>query len=114
MLSAGPKSGEALTFAISMASAFYGPSSQQVEVIKRRVDSIAREKDTNPQLALYEFASGCIKNMAAEIKGGLVKGVRLRIVGEILADLLGMARDALAERSVEVAAVLLVLRPSRT
>ncbi|HEY6339018.1 MAG TPA: hypothetical protein VIW68_11055 [Candidatus Sulfotelmatobacter sp.] len=106
MLSAGPKSGEALTFAISMASEFYGPSSPQVELINRRVDTIARERDTNPQVGLYEFALGCIRNMAAEIRGGLVKGMRLRITGEILADLVGMAKDALAEKSVEVAAVL--------
>jgi hypothetical protein len=106
-LAAGQKSGEALTFAISMGTAFYGANSQQVEAIRRRVESISKEKgSTFPEIAVYEFALGCIHNMAAEIKGGLIQSIRLGIVGEVLADLVSMARDALSEGSVQVAAVL--------
>jgi hypothetical protein len=99
--------GQALTFAISMATAFYGSGSQQVEIIKRRVDSIPKEKGSAyPEIMIYEFAVGCIENMVAEIKGGLVQNIRLGIVGEIVADLVSMAREALDGKSVPVAAVL--------
>jgi hypothetical protein len=104
---AGQKSGEALTFAISMGTAFYGANSPQIESIRRRVESISKEKgSTYPEIAVYDFALGCIRNMAAEIKGGLVQSIRLGIVGEVLADLVSMAKEALNEKSVEVAAVL--------
>lgn len=77
-----------------MAAAFYGSSSPQVEMIKRRADAIPRAKgNAYPHIMVYEFATGCIANMAAEIKGGLVRSIRLGIVGEIVADLIGMARE---------------------
>ena len=103
----GFTSGEALSFAISMASAFYGPDSNQVDMIKRRAESLPREKgNAYPHIMIYEFASGSIANMVAEIKGGLVGSIRLGIVGEVIADLIGMAREKLAQSSVQVAAVL--------
>ena len=106
-LAASRKSGEALTFAISMATAFYGSGSPQAETIRRRADSISKEKgSTYPEIQVYEFAAGCIQNMAAEIKNGLVQNMRLGIVGEVLSDLVSMAREALDGKSVSVAAVL--------
>ena len=100
ILNAALKSGEALSFAISMATAFYGASSQQVEVIKRHAEKHKVDAD------LYEFAKGYIANMVAEVKGGLVQNIRLSIAGETLTDLIAMAREALAANSVPVAAVL--------
>ena len=44
--------------------------------------------------------------MVAEINGGLVRNIRLGIAGEILGDLIFMAREALGENAVQVAAVL--------
>jgi|SRR5882762_191583 len=76
-------------------------------MIKRRADAIPKEKGhAYPHIMVYEFATGCITNMVAEMKGGLVQSIRLGIVGEIIADLIGMAREALAGNSVQVAAVL--------
>ena len=100
MLNAAVKTGEAATFAVSMATAFYGPQSQQLEVIKRQLDKHANDVDR------YDFARGCINNMAAELKSGLVQNIRLSIAGEILADLINLAREALVERATPVAAVL--------
>jgi hypothetical protein len=44
--------------------------------------------------------------MAAEVRDGLVQNIRLGVVGEVLADLVSMARDGLEQGSVPVAAVL--------
>jgi len=57
-------------------------------------------------MLIHEFAYGVIQNMVAEINGGLVQNVRLGIAGEILGDLIFMAREALGEKAVHVAAVL--------
>jgi hypothetical protein len=100
-------SGEALQFAISMACALYGSGSQQVEIIKGRAAAIPKEKGcAYPEILIYEFTFGVIRNMVAEINSGLVQNIRLGIAGEILADLIAMAREALDENAVEVAAVL--------
>jgi len=99
--------GEALQFAISMATTFYGPTSPQVQMITRRADAIPKDKNNAfTNIVIYEFSYGCIKNMAAEISAGLVQNIRLGIAGEILADLIGLARDALNSKAISVAAVL--------
>jgi len=105
--SGNKQSGEALLFAISMATAFYGPGSPQLEMIKRRAEALPKEKgNAYPHIMIYEFAVGAIRNMVAEIKSGRVTGRRLGIAGEVLADLIAMAREALNENAIQVAAVL--------
>jgi hypothetical protein len=93
---------EALQFAVSMAVAFYGQSSPQLEMIQARYTR--NPKDSS--IVIHQFAIGAIRNMVAEIQGGLVENVRLQITGEVLADLVALARDALAKGTVHVAAVL--------
>jgi hypothetical protein len=100
MLNAATKSGEAGSFAISMATTFYGATSQQVEALRRGYEKYGNDGDR------YEFAKGSIANMVAEVKGGLVQNIRLTIAGEILADLIAMAHEALDEKAVHVSAVL--------
>ena len=103
---AATKSGEAMTFAISMATAFYGASSEQVKVIKDGASSVFKTKSSQPEVALYGFATGCIADMVAQLNAGLVESVRLVVAGEVLADFLAMAQEALNEKSIPVAAVL--------
>ena len=104
---AGFASGEAAAFAISMASTFYGANSKQVETIRQTLDALSRTKpDSRPQQRMYEFAAGAIQNMVAEIKAGLVESLRLRIAGEVLADLVSLSREALDDKAVQVGAVL--------
>jgi len=93
---------EALQFAVSMATAFYGQSSPQLEMIQSRLSR--NTKDT--AFTVHQFAVGAIRNMAAEVRAGLVGSVRLQITGEVLADLVTLARDAVGQRSIPVAAVL--------
>ena len=55
-------SGETLQFAISMACAFYGPASQQVEMIKTRAADIPKQKSgAYPEILIHEFAYGVIQ-----------------------------------------------------
>jgi hypothetical protein len=93
---------EAVHFAISMASTFYGSSSPQLEMIKKRVEL----QGGNTAFPIFEMASGAIRNMTAEIRGGLISRIRLGIAGEVLGELMTIAREALAENRLNVAAVL--------
>ncbi len=100
LMNAAVKSGEAVSFAISMATTFYGATSQQVEALTRNTNRYANDVDR------YEFAKGCITNMVAEVNSGLVQNIRLTIAGEILTDLIALAHEALDEKAVHVSAVL--------
>jgi hypothetical protein len=103
LLHAPQQAAEAVVFAVSMATEFYGVTSQQVQTITQQADNLTKRKD---DIVLYEFAKGWIKNMAAEIEAGLIQNLRLSITGEILTDLLALAREALSNNTVPVAAVL--------
>jgi len=101
-------SGGALLCATSMATSLYGPDSQQLATINRRVDILEKEKGSaayNSNL-IYQFAVGRMASMVADIRSGLVGSLRLGVVGEILADLIGLAREALDQKNIHVAAVL--------
>ena len=102
------RGGEAIAFAISMTTAFYGPKSEQVVMLKNQVEAVQKSKTSSgsTHIPIYQIAYGCIVNTVAEINDGLVRNLRLGIVGEILADLVGLAKEALAEGSIHVAAVL--------
>jgi hypothetical protein len=93
---------EALQFAVSMAAAFYGQNSPQLDVIQSRYTKNTKDSP----FMIHQFAVGAIRNMAAEIRDGLVGSIRLQITGEVLADLVTLARDALAKGTIYVAAVL--------
>lgn len=100
-------SGEALQFAVSMATALYGAESQQLQMLKKRAEAIAKEKGNfYPFVMVHQFAVGAIRNMVAEIEAGLVSSVRLGLTGEILGDLVGIAREMLGAGSLPAAYVL--------
>jgi hypothetical protein len=97
----GGHASEALQFAISITSAFYGPASPQLEILKRRAAT-----DKQGFFDVYQISSGAIKNVVAEIEAGLITAIRLEITGEVLGDLTAMAQEALSENRNAVAAVL--------
>jgi uncharacterized membrane protein YeaQ/YmgE (transglycosylase-associated protein family) len=91
----------------SMAASLYGENSQQLAAINRRVEAIGKEKGTgNIPTMIYQLVVGSMASMAADIKSGLVGSMRLGIAGEVLADLIALAREALDQKNVHVAAVL--------
>jgi len=97
----GAHSSEALMFALSITSSFYGLDSPQLDILKKRSAT-----DKQDYWDVYQIASGAIANAVAEIRAGLITKIRLNITGEVLADLTIMAQDALAEGRIQVASVL--------
>lgn len=89
--------GEAYHGAISVASELYGSNSPQLEAIKALGIKPAGQN---------EALAGMLKNILAEIQAGLVTSLRVEAKGEVLTDLLIMAKQAIKEGTKEIAAVL--------
>lgn len=89
--------GEAYHGAISIASELYGNNSPQLEAIKALGIKRAGENDA---------LAGMLKNILAEIQAGLVTSLGIEAKGEVLTDLLIMAKQAIKEGTKEIAAVL--------
>jgi hypothetical protein len=84
-------SSEAAHFATSMLTALYGAESPQL----KRFQAAA----LMPSFGLLGHARGPIKSANAELKAGLIARLRVAVAGEILAELLGLAKEVLEERS---------------
>jgi len=89
---------EGLQFATSMITAFYGPDSPQMKTFRETTESIYKQKG-GVQPSLSEHVKGTITNIKAEIAAGLIGSVRALLVGEIIAELLALGKEILADRS---------------
>ena len=94
--SIGGFSGEKIKCATSMITAFYGPESSQMKVFRATMEGITKEKDF-VQHKLDLNALGTIRNIKAELSTGLIKSVRALIAGEVLAELVALAKEILSE-----------------
>jgi hypothetical protein len=100
---------EATQFATSMLTAVYGEKSTQLKAFAEGCGAISKLKVAVP-IHLCRHAYGAINNAKAELEAGLIGTLRLRVTGEVLADLVGMGKDILAEgtdAAKNVAAVMI-------
>lgn len=103
---------EATQFATSLLTALYGAQSTQLKAFSAGCDAISRMKPGmgNISVQLCRHARGAITNAKAELEAGLVGSLRVRVTGEVLADLVSLGKEILAERTdaaKNVAAVLI-------
>ena len=100
----GPGAGsEAVQFATSMLTAFYGPESPQLAQFLAGCAAIAKSAP-NPTDMAYELllhAYGTIRNTKAELEAGLIVSLRVAVAGEILAELIRLAKEIIVERTEE-------------
>jgi len=89
---------EQMQFATSMIATFYGPESPQMKTFRDTAEGIHKGKEAI-QHHLQLHARATIKNILAELQAGLVKNVRAIIAGEVIAELLALAKDVLADNS---------------
>ncbi len=103
---------EAAQFAASMLCALYGPESSQMKQFRSGCDSIEK-KASNAHDLDFRFknhAFAVIQNTLAELDGGLILNSRVAIAGEVLIEMIRLAREILADHTEEaknVAAVLI-------
>jgi hypothetical protein len=95
--------------ALNVAVAAYGPASAQVGPL---MEWVAPEKGSGIRVGSvfhYNVAVAALETLLVDIDTGLVGNLRLRIGGDVLADFVGLAREALRDggpEGVKVAAVL--------
>jgi hypothetical protein len=98
-------------FAISFLTAVYGENSPQLKGFNTGLAQITKiaEHQIRSETRQRKYAQDAISNVVGEIEGGLIVSLRARITGEILSDLIGLAKEILqdsSESAKNVAAVL--------
>jgi len=100
--------GEIYTGTISIAAQLWGPGSAQVEAVKQIREDLQ-------STALYEHikaentiqqCKGVLRSIASDIRAGRLGSIRLEYQGQVFADLVNVAKAAMAEGTKDVAAVL--------
>jgi hypothetical protein len=103
---------EEIQFAISLLTAIYGPQSPQLEAYTTALAQIAKSAP-NPTNAAHhqkQYARGVIRNVVAEIEGGLISSLRAQVAGEVLEELVELGKEILddnTESAKNVSAVLI-------
>lgn len=102
---------EAIQGATSVLTALYGPQSPQLRQFRDGCDAISKSSPNpaNMQHNLRAHAIGTLKNAKAELEGGLIVSLGLAVAGEMLAELIRVAKEVLAERAEEAKNVGAVL-----
>jgi hypothetical protein len=92
---------EAVQFAISLLSAMYGPHSPQMDAFTIGLAQVARlaPNPTNSDHHQWLHAFGAIRNVVAEIEGGLIVSLRAQVAGEIFSELVGLGKEVLQDDS---------------
>ena len=101
--------GEVYQFATSMLAAVYGPESPQMKAMRADADAISKGREKNAG-DLFDLSFGVIRNVKGEIEAGLIENWRAQVAGELLAELVRLGKEILAEQTEEsknVAAVLI-------
>lgn len=94
---------EAVSFATSMLAALYGPASPQLAQFQSGCAAIAKSapNPTNMSHHLFVHATGTIRNTITELEAGLIVRVRVAVAGEILEELVRLAKEVMIDRTEE-------------
>jgi hypothetical protein len=95
-------------FAVSMLTHFYGPGSMQLRAYMEGAENITKRKEGVAH-HLFMHARGAVANTIRELENGLVANLRTSIQGELLGDLIGLAKEALSQNTDETKNVAAVL-----
>ena len=96
---------------VTIAEALYGNAveSRQVHTVMKAAARARRE----PQVRSVSFlrsvwpsVQGSLRSMKADLETGLVGNIERRVAGEVIADMLRLAKEALQQSHLDVAAVL--------
>ena len=83
---------ELLTGTLGVMTAVYGPDSPQARTLIGVAEEVRKKSPSPSQLeynsqSIIRAAQGSLKNLQAELHGGLVGSLQKRFTGEILTDL---------------------------
>jgi hypothetical protein len=101
---------EVLNGTLTLARLLYGNAEEapQVHVLMKQVEA-ARERGETFQRTVVPAAQGALRTMKAEVERGLIGNVTRLAAGEVLGDMLALAKEALSEDREEAKNVAAVL-----
>ena len=108
----GPGGGsKAVQFATSMLTALYGPESPQLIQFRAGCEAVAKSASSpmNMEHHMGLHAIGVIGNAKAELQAGLIVNLRACVAGEILVELIRLAKEIMVDRTEEAKNVSAVL-----
>ena len=92
---------------LSVMRALYGPDSSNE---RRLAEAVNTHRHDRPDLVSMTLVlGGAASNMLAEVEAGFIGSLQARIAGEVLADLMRLAKEALAEDNPDAKNVACVL-----
>lgn len=97
----------AVQFATSMLTHFYGSEAPQTRMFRSAVEPQLKRDGTD--YVLFLIAEGAIRNTINELQSGLVANLRAAVAGEVLGELVRLAKEMLGgkgEAAKNVGAVL--------
>lgn len=106
---------EALQGTLSLALVVYGSSDRETPQVHTLMQAAQRARDEKRSVAfafgetVWPVVQGSLRAMKADVEAGIVGQIERRAVGEVIADMLGLAKEALSDGSDgarNVAAVL--------
>ena len=98
--------------ATTLIAAVHGTASPQLEALHYAIENAQGSAKNAPwliQINIAEALKGALKNLQGEIDAGAIGSISRGVTGEVLGDIVGLAKAALAENypnSKNVAAVL--------
>jgi len=102
-------SGEVHQFTVSLLAFVYGQESPQMRAYQADVGAISKSKDGSVPGQMFDLAQGTLRNVKAEVEGGLVENWRAQIAGELLAELVRLGKEILSDEADEAKNVGAVL-----
>jgi hypothetical protein len=89
-----------VSFAVSMFASLYGAQSVQLESLNRRIEQCNKSIGfLSAQDLRAEQAHNAIQSAVTEIENGLLVNLRAQVAGEVLAELVGLGKEILSDRT---------------
>lgn len=94
---------QAVQFATSMLAALYGPESPQLTQFRAGCEAIAKSAPNPGNMGhhLWLHAIGAIRDAKEQLDAGLIVSLRVAVAGEILAELIRLAKEIMVDRTEE-------------
>jgi uncharacterized protein YutE (UPF0331/DUF86 family) len=100
--------GEIYSGTIAIATQLWGASSAQVDAVKQLREDMRSSNwvESGKANNIVLQCQGVLRSIASDIRAGRLGSIRLESQGQVFADLINVAKTALAEGTKDVAAVL--------
>jgi len=91
---------------LGLTTILYGPNSPQEKALRDTRSTLLRDKRLGTVTALAHSMAGALLNMREELEAGLTRRIATEAAGVVIGDLVALAKEAMRDGRLQVAAVL--------